>query len=322
MQEQLDYLETSAHLIDYATIQKVRQDRQAWFDRDSNAAYREALKLIAPFPAQYLSLDRSVCIGKPEELSPEQTIHLQQILQTFIPWRKGPFEIFGIPIDAEWKSDLKWERVLPFLEPLQGKTVADIGCNNGYYMFRMAVQKPEMVIGFDPTVRHWYTFQFLQQFAQLPQLHFELLGIEHMGLFPKFFDTVFCMGILYHHPDPIGMLRKIRSAMKVGGQLIVESTGIPGEGSLALFPEKRYAKVPGTWFVPTQSCLIYWLQRAGFREVELFYAKKLTTEEQRRTAWAPYESLEDFLDPEDPSLTVEGYPAPWRFYAQARKTHH
>ncbi len=34
--------------------------------------------------------------------------------------------------------------------------------------------------------------------------------------------------------------------MKKGGTLIVESQAIPGEEAVALFPERRYAKAPGT----------------------------------------------------------------------------
>ena len=314
-----DYLKTFAHELEDDAIQQVRRERQSWLDRHSNLPYKEALHRIPAFPSGHVVLDKTVRIGKIEELTPEQSQHLPHILKAFVPWRKGPFEVFGTFIDSEWKSDLKWGRVCPVLESLAGKRVADIGCNNGYYMLRMAAQHPELVIGFDPTVRYWYTFQFLQRFAQIDPLYFELLGVEHLHYYPSFFDTVFCMGILYHHPDPIGILRKLGSAMKPGGQLIVESLGIPGEASTALFPEKRYAKVPGTWFVPTQSCLLSWVQRSGFQEVTPFFAQKLTTEEQRRTEWAPYESLQDFLDPEDPTRTVEGYPAPWRFYLHARK---
>jgi tRNA (mo5U34)-methyltransferase len=44
-------------------------------------------------------------------------------------------------------------------------------------------------------------------------------------------------------------------------------------------------------------------------------------EEQRSTEWMKFESLKDFLDPEDPSKTVEGHPAPIRavFVAEAPK---
>ncbi|MBF0279289.1 MAG: tRNA 5-methoxyuridine(34)/uridine 5-oxyacetic acid(34) synthase CmoB [SAR324 cluster bacterium] len=315
----IDYLEKFAEDIGYRSIQQLRAERQLWLNRESNAAFKDALELIPAIQSDPIICDSTVRIGKLEELTPTQKEHLEDALKTFIPWRKGPFEVFGTYIDAEWKSDLKWERVLPVLDSLKGKKVADIGCNNGYYMFRMAAHEPDIVIGLDPTVRYWYTFQFLQRFAQIDCLHFELLGVEHIDFFPSFFDTIFCMGILYHHPDPVGMLRKIWKAMKPQGQLIVETLGIPGETSTALFPEKRYAKVPGTWFVPTQICLVNWLQRSGFREVTPFYAQKLTSNEQRKTKWAPFESLEDFLDPEDDSKTVEGYPAPWRFYVHARK---
>ena len=49
--------------------------------------------------------------------------------------------------------------------------------------------------------------------------------------------------------------------MKPGGFLIVESQGIPGREPTALFPAQRYAKVPGTYFVPTGSCLANWLSK-------------------------------------------------------------
>ncbi|MBF0286299.1 MAG: tRNA 5-methoxyuridine(34)/uridine 5-oxyacetic acid(34) synthase CmoB [SAR324 cluster bacterium] len=314
-----DYLKKYSKKIEHDAIQQVRFERQQWLQRKSNHNYEKALHAIPSFQTSHLALEDIISIGNPEELSSEQQKTLQQVLETYIPWRKGPFNVFGVSIDSEWQSHMKWDRVLPVLDSLEGKKVADIGCNNGYYMFRMAAHNPELVIGCDPTARYYYSFHFLQRFAQLPCLHFELLGIEHIHHYPSFFDTVFCMGILYHHTDPISMLRKIYTSMKPKGQLIVESLGIPGEESMALFPKKRYAKVPGTWFVPTESCLINWIRRAGFRQVSSFFGKELTTDEQRSTTWAPYESLKDFLDPNDSSLTVEGYPAPWRFYIQARK---
>ena len=44
-----------------------------------------------------------------------------------------------------------------------------------------------------------------------------------------------------------------------------------------------------------------------------------STDEQRRTDWMINESLSDYLDPDDPALTVEGYPAPKRAVLIARK---
>ncbi|SMG65669.1 tRNA (mo5U34)-methyltransferase, partial [methanotrophic bacterial endosymbiont of Bathymodiolus sp.] len=35
-------------------------------------------------------------------------------------------------------------------------------------------------------------------------------------------------------------------------------------------------------------------------------------QEQRATPWMTFNSLEDFLDPDNPDLTIEGHPAPRR----------
>jgi tRNA (mo5U34)-methyltransferase len=39
---------------------------------------------------------------------------------------------------------------------------------------------------------------------------------------------------------------------------------------------------------------------------------RTTTDEQRSTPWMRFESLAQCLDPDNPELTVEGYPAPLR----------
>lgn len=261
-----------------------------------------------------------VTIGRTDELGESDASKVYKTLRDFMPWRKGPFEIFGNSIDAEWRSERKWNRVLPELPDLRDKVVADIGCNNGYYMFRMAQHKPKLVLGFEPYLQHYFTFKTLNAFAGVESLSVELLGVEHMALFQNCFDVVFLMGILYHRSSPVDVLRDIRSAMRPEGVLIVESQGIPGNEPLALFPEHRYAKVPGTYFVPTAACLANWLSRAGFADVEIFYSHTMSSQEQRRTEWMVFESYEDFIDTADPTLTVEGYPAPIRIFAKANNS--
>ncbi|OXE29836.1 hypothetical protein CA163_26525, partial [Vibrio parahaemolyticus] len=44
-----------------------------------------------------------------------------------------------------------------------------------------------------------------------------------------------------------------------------------------------------------------------------------SVDEQRTTDWMTHNSLPDYLDPNDPSKTVEGYPAPRRAVLVARK---
>jgi len=167
--------------------------------------------------------------------------------------------------------------------------------------------------------RFCYAFQLVNRFAGFENLKYELLGAEHIHFFRRLFDVVFCMGVLYHNRNPIQILTGIWESMRPGGELILESQGIPGEGSYALFPEDRYAKMRNVWFFPTVECLVNWTKKAGFKEVECFSIEATTTEEQRATEYAPWESLSDFLDPEDSSKTVEGYPAPVRICIKAKK---
>jgi tRNA (mo5U34)-methyltransferase len=280
--------------------------------------FREPYETIRHLRADFLDLTGEVVrIGGTGELDAADQGRVLAALRSFMPWRKGPFELFGIEIDAEWRSERKWNRLLPALPDLTGKIIADIGSNNGYYMFRMAAHQPRLVVGFEPYLQHYFAFQTLNSLAGLANLHTELLGVEHLRLYPDCFDVIFLMGIIYHRISPVEMLREVRAALRPGGVLIVESQAIPGKEPLALFPEKTYAKVPGTYFVPTAACLENWLHRSGFQQVETFCSHPMSSAEQRRTPWMTFESYTDFLDPVDPGRTIEGYPAPWRVFLRA-----
>lgn len=276
---------------------------------------RERVASLAHLKADHLDFSGDmVTIGQTDEISPADRQQVLAALKDFMPWRKGPFSIFGIDIDAEWRSNRKWDRLLPVLPDLKDKVIADVGSNNGYYMFRMAHHNPKLVVGFEPYLHHYFTFRMLNGFAGCSNLELELLGVEDMGLFRESFDVVFLMGILYHRISPVECLKEIKKSMTSGGTLIVESQAIPGEEPVALFPEGRYAKVPGTYFIPTGACVRNWMLRAGFNQVEIFCSHPMSSEEQRCTQWMDFESYADFIDPQNPQRTVEGYPAPIRVF--------
>ena len=274
--------------------------------------WREVVALIDEFsraaPCKEVDLTGATIVagGNGERDIPEE------ILKNLIPWRKGPFNLCGREIDAEWRSDLKWDRIAPALGDLRGKKIADVGCNNGYFMFRLAALSPELVVGFDPVERCYLQFMLAQSLIQHPALTFEPLGIEDLSLFRGFFDLVLCLGVIYHRTDPLGALRLLKDSSAPGGKLIIESQIIPGNDPVALYPPDRYGKAKNIHLLPTVPCLVAWLVRTGFSDIEVISVAKTTPHEQRTTALAPWESLKDFLDPNDPSKTVEGYPAPAR----------
>ena len=135
----------------------------------------------------------------------------------------------------------------------------------------------------------------------------------------SFFDVVFCMGVLSHQRCPLDALMKIRSLVKARGTLIIETLIIDGVDHISLCPDTTYAKMRNVFFIPTVAVLTYWIKKAGFEEVDVLDVSLTTEVEQRRTPWMTNESLKDFLDPGNPSKTVEGYPAPKRVLLKARR---
>jgi len=315
-----DYLHLINDPVKAEQIQLLRNQRESW-KKDPKFQIFENAVLRAPdvVPSKKNYRGSVVEFGDQGDLSEAQREDLTAALRAFMPWKKGPFSFFGMEIDAEWRSDLKWSRITGHRSDLSGRKVADIGCHNGYFMFRMLAENPELVIGFEPFAKHFFAFELAQKYARESNLFFELLGVEHMDLYSNFFDTIFCLGILYHHQDPVGLLKKMWMALKPGGEIIIDCQGIPGDSPTALMPQSKYAKAKGIWWLPTQLCLKHWMSRSMFRDVECFYSEPLCVDEQRSTAWAPIDSLEQFLDPNDDQKTIEGYPAPWRFYLRARK---
>ncbi len=302
---------------DHDEILALRRDylKKLQSDKKGVVAHRLPFESVRHLKASCLDFANDVVtIGRREDLSRDEFDLVTKVMRGFMPWRKGPYNIFGIDIDAEWRSCRKWDRVLPFLPDIKDKIVADIGASNGYYMFRMVPHRPQAVIGFEPYLQHYFTFQTLNNFAGCDNLHMEFLGVEHLGRFAAAFDVVFLMGILYHRISPIESLKEVKKSMKRGGVLMVESQAIPGDEPVALFPERRYAKAPGTYFIPTARCLKNWMLRAGFIDVEIFCTHPMSSKEQRQTEWMTFESYTDFIDPQNPSLTVEGYPAPLRVF--------
>lgn len=296
-------------------ISALHSQRHQWAGQNKKGflRYREPAEELARFHAGKLEFSHDIVqIGTADEVSAKDQRHIHALLKQFMPWRKGPFSVFGVEIDAEWRSEQKWARLAPHLPDLENRVIADIGCNNGYYMFRMAAHRPKFVLGFEPTIQHYYCFQALNGMARQTQLEVDLFGVEHLALFPNCFDLIFLMGIIYHRPSPIDTLLDINKALKPGGMLILESQTIAGDEPYALFPASTYAKVPGTYFVPTGNCLLNWINKCGFVNAELFSNHPMSSEEQRRTEWMTFESYSDFILPDDPNRTVEGYPAPQR----------
>lgn len=233
-------------------------------------------------------------------------------LKKLHPWRKGPFELFDIFVDSEWQSGWKWERLKSGLSSLEGKTVLDIGCGNGYHLWHMAQAGARSVLGIDPMLLFAMQFKVMHSYSAMPHVAFLPIGVERLPKPLAVFDTVFSMGVLYHRRSPIDHIYDLKSLLKHNGELVLETLVIDGPEGMSLVPPNRYAKMRNVWFLPSISTLEGWLKRCGFKQVHIQDVSYTTTAEQRKTEWMTNESLADFLSSDDPKKTVEGLPAPKR----------
>jgi tRNA (mo5U34)-methyltransferase len=254
---------------------------------------------------------------KSNSISKEQKSYIDSVALSLLPWRKGPFNLFNTYIDSEWRSYIKYNIIKEHLD-IEGKIVGDIGCNNGYYLFRMLEKNPKKLIGFDPFALYFCQFKFIDHFIN-SKIKYELLGVEHIEFYDIKFDFLLCLGVLYHRQDPIGALKSLYRGLNSNGTLILDTFMIDGEDEVCLTPKNRYSKIPNIYFIPTVNALKNWCYRAGFSNFEVIDISLTTINEQRKTKWIDTESLNDFLDSTNPTKTIEGYPAPKRVYIKVQK---
>ena len=260
--------------------------------------------------ADYSFTDDSVCIVKPEHLALD-LLEYKQHLKAFMPWRKGPWNLLGVEIETEWHSDWKWQRIEPHISPLEGRQVLDIGTGNGYFLFRMLGAGASLALGIDPTRIFLYQFHAAQRLLPANGAYLLPLRSEHLPAFGCF-DTVFCLGVLYHRRSPIDHIQELMSYLRPGGELVLETLVVPGDINTILVPPERYAKMANVWFLPSTEALENMLRKVGLENVRTVDVSQTTTAEQRATEWMTFHSLADFLDPNDPSRSIEGHPAPLR----------
>ena len=291
-------------------------DLEAAFANSRHGRWQEWQDTLAALPPATPSvLDFSceaVTIGAPCDMAEPARKHLAELLQQLHPWRKGPFRLFGIDIDAEWRSNLKWRRLQAAIAPLHGRRILDVGCGNGYYAWRMLGAGAALVVGIDPTLVHIAQFLAIKRYAGAWPVHLLPLGIEQVPPQLQAFDTVFSMGVLYHRRSPLDHLLELKGCLRPGGELVLETLVIDGPEGQTLVPENRYARMRNVWFLPSCTTLIAWLRRCGYHNVRVVDVAATTPLEQRATDWMRFQSLTDFLDPNNPSLTCEGLPAPQR----------
>ncbi len=279
--------------------------------------WRAALAALPSLKAETIDLDTNA-ITASGQVDDGTRRELEAALRSLHPWRKGPFSLFGVDIDTEWRSDFKWDRLSGAIDPLEGRRVLDVGCGSGYHCWRMKGAGAAEVIGIDPTPLFVLQFKAIQHYLNIDSVHVLPLALEQLPPKLKSFDTTFSMGVLYHRRSPMDHLRDLRDTLAPGGQLVLETLVVEGGEDTVFVPPDRYARMGNVWFLPSPAALMKWMSKTGFIDVELVDLNQTTMAEQRSTEWMTFYSLSNFLDSDDHNKTVEGHPAPRRAIITAR----
>ena len=289
-------------------LQQVKPDAHGDFAR-----WQAALDALPQVPVSQRRFDTdTVTVGSAADCDDATRTQIETALRGLHPWRKGPFNVCGIQIDTEWRSDWKWQRLQPHIASLKDRTVLDIGCGSGYHLWRMLGEGAKLSIGVDPSLLFVMQFLAIEHFAGSQPVFHLPIGIEQLPANMQAFDTVFSMGVLYHRRSPIDHLIELRELLRPGGELVLETLVVEGPEGYALMPEGRYARMGNVWFLPSVATLLAWMKKVRFKHIRCVDVTPTTVEEQRPTDWMRFQSLPDFLDPQDSGKTIEGYPAPVR----------
>ncbi|MEZ5538606.1 MAG: tRNA 5-methoxyuridine(34)/uridine 5-oxyacetic acid(34) synthase CmoB [Pseudomonadales bacterium] len=314
-----DYTPLFAHLKNTALepwLETLSSTIEKHFNRERWGDLPRWLDCVAQLPVLdkgNVSLDSDTVSFTPQNpLNTEQATQLETALRGLHPWRKGPFNIADIFIDTEWRSDWKWQRLAPHIDSLRGKTVLDVGCGSGYHAWRMRGAGADLVIGIEPSPLFVVQYWALQHFLQDERVFVVPTACEDLPANLQAFDTVFSMGVLYHRRSPMDHLLELKQLLKPNGQLVLETLVIEGNENTVLVPEGRYGKMGNVWFLPSAPELVNWLKKLRFNDIRVIDVNQTSIQEQRSTDWMRFQSLSDFLDPENNNKTVEGYPAPRR----------
>ena len=279
--------------------------------------WRAAIAALPSLETEVVNLDTSA-ITASGTVNAEKLMELETALRGLHPWRKGPYSLFGVNIETEWRSDFKWDRLAHAIDSLEGRRVLDVGCGSGYHCWRMKGAGAAEVIGIDPTPLFVLQFKAIQRYLNIDTVHVLPLALEQLPARLKAFDTTFSMGVLYHRRSPIDHLTDLRDTLVSGGQLVLETLVVEGDEDTVFVPPDRYARMGNVWFLPSPAALVKWMRKAGFVDVTVVDVNQTTVAEQRSTDWMTFYSLSNFLDSADQNRTVEGHPAPTRAIVTAR----
>lgn len=209
----------------------------------------------------------------------------------------------------------KWREIKHALpEELDGKLALDIGCNAGFYSFKLAARGAR-VLAIDLDKHYLEQGQWAaEQLDPGGRVEFRQMSVYELSRLDARFDVVLFLGVLYHLRHPLLALDIVSE--HVGDRLILQTMTMPSKGPdeaiadlplgdrdrltepgwpRAAFIEHRLAGDPTNWWAPDDACVQAMLRSAGLRVLaqpahEVFVCGRLNDADDD-AAWLRREEL-------------------------------
>jgi tRNA (mo5U34)-methyltransferase len=163
-------------------------------------------------------------------------------------------------------------------DDLAGRSVLDIGAYDGFFSFEAERRGAERVVAADHVAWNWpgsdaggnfeLAREALGSKVESRDVAVEDLTVESVG---GPFDVVLFLGVLYHAPDPLGYLHRVRAV--TGGMAIVETVvdllDVPVP-AVAYYPGDSLNDDASNQFGPNLAAMERMLHDVGFSRVVTF----------------------------------------------------
>jgi len=165
---------------------------------------------------------------------------------------------------------------------LTGKTVLDVGCNAGYYSFKLA-ERGAAVLAIDMDDHYLRQARWAaEQLDPDARVEFRRMTVYDLAHEHEQFDLILFLGVLYHLRHPLLAIDAV--AERLRGTMIFQTLTMPGGKQLdlpddlsiddreqltrpgwprAAFIERSLAGDPTNWWAPNDACVQAMLRSAG-----------------------------------------------------------